>query len=45
MIKKTADIRSDSCSKPSLPMLKFMTEAELGIDHYNDDESILSLEK
>ena len=41
----SSNFRSDSGTRPTPQMLEFMTNVELGVEHYGDDPSIHLLEK
>lgn len=45
MGKLVVDLRSDTITQPSSPMLKAMLEAKVGDDVYGDDPTVNLLEK
>ena len=44
MANKVVDLRSDTLTKPSDEMRKFMVAAEVGDDVYGEDPTVNSLE-
>lgn len=45
MANKVVDLRSDTLTKPSDEMRKFMVAAEVGDDVYGEDPTVNSLEE
>lgn len=45
MVNKIADLRSDTLTKPSVEMRKFMALADVGDDVYGEDPTVNSLEE